>query len=308
MRSRWLRSVQWAAGLAILWFAGRSLVRNWHQLGAQPLQWRIDPLSILLAALVVWGMYALLVAAWRVMLGAWGERLDGWTAARIWTVSNLGKYLPGKVWAIAGMALMARQAGISPGAATGSAVILQAVSLGSGAAVAALTGAAALERARPGATVALWLLLAAAVAGVAMLLWPPLLRRLLRAAAPETAGEAAPPLAAVLYGVVANVTAWVGYGVALWLLARGLLPTAGLGIRAAIAVFTASYLAGFLALIAPGGLGVREGLFILMLQGTLGIGAATALALASRVLLTVTELGAAMPFLAFPRRNPHAAL
>jgi 3-oxoacyl-[acyl-carrier protein] reductase len=45
-------------------------------------------------------------------------------------------------------------------------------------------------------------------------------------------------------------------------------------------VFTASYLAGFLALFAPGGLGVREGLFILMLQGPLGIGAATALALA----------------------------
>ena len=73
-------------------------------------------------------------------------------------------------------------------------------------------------------------------------------------------------------------------------------------------MFTASYLAGFLALIAPGGLGVREGLFILMLQGTLGIGAATALALASRVLLTITEFGAAVPFLAFPRRNARVAL
>ena len=46
------------------------------------------------------------------------------SAARIWTVSNLGKYLPGKVWAIAGMALMARQAGVSPAAATGSASAL----------------------------------------------------------------------------------------------------------------------------------------------------------------------------------------
>jgi hypothetical protein len=306
VRNPWFRALQWAAGLAILWFAGRSLLRNWHELAAQPLAWRIDPTRLVLAALTVWAMYALLVTAWRVMLTAWGERLDGWTAGRIWTVSNLGKYLPGKVWAIAGMALMAREAGVSPGAATGSAVILQAVSIGSGAVVAALTGAAALERARPGATGGLWLIAAAAVGGVALLFWPPVLQRLLRIAAPD-AGTQAPPLPAILYGVVANLTAWVGYGVALWLLARGLLPDAGLGLRGAIAVFTASYLAGFLALIAPGGLGVREGLFILMLQGTLGIGAATALALASRVLLTITEFGAAVPFLAFPRRNARVA-
>lgn len=307
MRSRWFRALQWIVGLAILWFAGRSLLDNWHELQAQSLAWRIDPVRLLLAAVTVWAMYALLVTAWRVMLTAWGERLDGWTAGRIWTVSNLGKYLPGKIWAIAGMALMAREAGVSPGAATGSAVILQAVSIASGAVVAVLTGAAALERARPGAIGGLWLIAGAAIAGVAIMFWPPVLRRLLRLAAPEAETQAAPPLPAVLYGVLANVTAWVGYGTALWLLARGLLPDVPLGLRGAIAVFTASYLAGFLALIAPGGLGVREGLFILMLQGPLGIGAATALALASRVLLTITEFGAAVPFLAFPRRNARVA-
>jgi glycosyltransferase 2 family protein len=285
VRSRWIRLAQAAVGLAILWFAGRSLLRNWHELGSQPLEWRVSPGLLVLAVAVVWVMYAMLIASWRIMLTAWGERLDGWTAARIWTVSNLGKYLPGKVWAIAGMALMARQEGVSPAAATGSAVILQAVSIGTGAAVAGLTGAAALERARPGAMVGLWVL-----------------RFALPAAARVT-----PPLPAILYGAGANVLAWVGYGFALWLLTRGLLPDAGLGIRGAIAVFTASYLAGFLALIAPGGLGVREGLFILMLQGTIGLGAATALALASRVLLTVTELGAAVPFLLAPRRNARVA-
>jgi len=307
VRSRWVRVAQALVGLAILWFAGRSLLRNWHELGAQPLQWRVDPARLLLAALLVWAMYALLIASWRVMLTAWGERLDGWSAARIWTVSNLGKYLPGKVWAIAGMALMARQAGVSPAAATGSAVVLQVVSIGTGAAVAALTGAAALERARPGALLGLWVLVAAAVAGMTLLLWPPVLRRLLRLVLPDAAAVT-PPLPAILFGAAANVVAWVGYGVALWLLARGLLPAAPLGVRGAIAVFTASYLAGFLALIAPGGLGVREGLFILMLQGPIGLGAATALALASRVLLTVTELGAAVPFLIFPRRNARVAL
>jgi hypothetical protein len=261
-----------------------------------------------LSALVVWLMYALLILAWRTMLAGWGQRLDGWTAARIWTVSNLGKYLPGKVWAVAGMALMAVGAGIAAWAATASAVVLQVLAIGTGAAVAAVPGRAALEAAHPGAGLVLALLVVGAVAGVGLLLWPPVLRRLIRLVAPgaEAAGGM-PAAAGIGCGVVANLVAWISYGAALWCLARGILPTVGLEPELAIAVFTASYLAGFLALFAPGGLGVREGLFILMLQGPLGIGAAGALALASRVLLTITELGAAVPFLIFTPRSARVA-
>jgi len=307
VRSSWMRAAQWLAGLAIVAFAGRTLVRNWSDLRSQPLAWRIEPGWLVLSAVVVWLMYALLILAWRTMLAGWGQRLDGWTAARIWTVSSLGKYIPGKVWAVAGMALMAQRAGIAPWAATGSAVVLQVLAIGTGAAVAGLTGRAAIEAAHPGAAPILGLLVAGAVAGVALLLWPPFLRRLLQVAAPDAQAAGAPAAAGLVLGIVANLVAWVGYGAALWLLARGLLPDVGLEPGLAVAVFTASYLAGFLALFAPGGLGVREGLFILMLQGPLGIGAATALALASRLLLTITELGAAVPFLVFPQGRARVA-
>ena len=118
----------------------------------------------------------------------------------------------------------------------------------------------------------------------------------------------APRPEGILVGIAANAAAWLGYGTALWLLARGILPGARLELTRSVAVFTASYLAGFLALLAPGGLGVREGLFILMLQGPLGITGATALAVASRLLLTVTEFGAAAPFLLFSRRSSRVAL
>lgn len=307
MRSTWFRVAGWIAGIAIVWFAGRSLVGNWEQIRNQPLEWRIQPGWIILSALVVWLMYAILILAWRRMLEGWGQRLDGWTAARIWTVSSLGKYVPGKVWAVAGMALMSKEAGVAPWAATGSAVILQALAIGTGAGVVGLTGAGALESARPGARIALLALVVGSVIGIVLLLWPPVLRRLLHLAGADPASGAAPAAGGILFGIIANLVAWVGYGVALWLLARGLLPDAGLALLPAIAVFTASYLAGFLALLVPGGIGVREGLFILMLQGAIGIGAATALALASRLLLTITEVGAAAPFLASPRGRARVA-
>jgi len=298
---------QWLVGLAIVGFAVRSLARNWEALRSQPLDLRIGPGWLILSALVVWAMYAILIVAWRTMLAGWGQRLDGWTAARIWTVSSLGKYLPGKVWAVAGMALMAQRAGIAPWAATGSAVVLQVLAIGTGAAVVGLTGRRAIEAAHPGSQVALVLLVAGSVVGVGLLLWPPVLRRLLQLAAPDTQPRGAPPVAGIAVGIVANAVAWIGYGCALGLLARGLLPGVGLRPALAVSVFTASYLAGFLALFAPGGIGVREGLFILMLQGPLGIGAATALAVASRLLLTLTEFGAAVPFLVLPQGRARVA-
>jgi glycosyltransferase 2 family protein len=304
---RRIRAIQWLLGIAIVGFAVRSLWRNWDQLRAHPLEWSIEPGWLLLSAVVVWLMYGLLIAAWRIMLTGWGRGLDFWSAARIWTVSSLGKYLPGKVWAVAGMAVMAQRAGVGAGPATGSAVILQLLAIGTGAAVAALTGWSSLRSAYPGAEGGLAVLLLLSLLVVAVLLRPDSIRRLVRIAAPEAIVSLTPPPGAVAFGIAANTIAWLGYGVALWLLARGVLPTAGLGLVPAIAVFTASYLAGFIALFAPGGIGVREGVFILMLQGPIGIGAATALAVASRLLLTVTELGAAVPFLLLPRGKPSVA-
>jgi hypothetical protein len=302
------RLLQWALGLLVAGFAVRALVRNWDELRTQPLVLELRPGYLLASVLLVWAMYALLIWAWRFMLASWGQELNGWTAARIWTVSGLGKYLPGKVWAIAGMALMAQQAGVAAWAATGSAVVLQVLAIGTGAALVGLTGAVALEAAHPGVRLALGALVVASAVGVALVLWPPVVRRLLRVARVPAEAVMAPKPEGVIAGIVVNVVAWVGYGTSLWLLARGILPATQLELPRAIAVFTASYLAGFLALLAPGGLGVREGLFILALQQPLGIAAATVLALASRLLLTITEFGAAAPFLLFSRRSPRVVL
>jgi uncharacterized membrane protein YbhN (UPF0104 family) len=59
-------------------------------------------------------------------------------------------------------------------------------------------------------------------------------------------------------------------------------------------------------LLLPAGFGVREFVMVALLKGTIGIGPAAALAAASRVTLTVNEIGAALPFLLF-RSKPRDA-
>jgi hypothetical protein len=297
LTGRWLTVVRWVVTLAVVGLAGRELLRGWDQLRAQSVSWSVRPVLLVASVLVVWLMYALLIQAWRVMLRGWHQELRWWRSARIWTVSSLGKYVPGKVWAIAGMALMAQRAGVAAWAATASAVVLQALAVGSGAAVTGAMGTAELEAMAPWTRVALWGLIVAAALGLVLLLWPPVTRRLLRLARVEVPAGATPGPAAVAFGLAANVIAWCGYGVGLWLLARGLLDAPALGIGHAIGAFAASYVAGLLALPAPGGIGVREVVFYAMLDGVVGPANAVALAIASRLQLTLTELGAAAPFL-----------
>ncbi|MEZ4456301.1 MAG: hypothetical protein R2882_07090 [Gemmatimonadales bacterium] len=99
-----------------------------------------------------------------------------------------------------------------------------------------------------------------------------------------------------------NAAAWVLYGVALYWLAHGVFADSALTVAQAIGAFTASYLAGFLMLLAPGGFGVRESVFIFLTQSVLGLGPAAALAIVSRIAMTVADLMAAAPFVLAPRR------
>jgi uncharacterized membrane protein YbhN (UPF0104 family) len=74
-----------------------------------------------------------------------------------------------------------------------------------------------------------------------------------------------------------------------------------------VAVFTLSYLAGFLALPAPGGIGVREVSLgaLLVGSGLTTTAEATLLVVASRLWLTVLEVLPGLFFLAWPAsRDP----
>lgn len=288
-----------AATALVAVFVWRTFAANWSEFRSAPVELTLRPGWIVLSAVLVWAMYGVLIAAWRGVLASWGRSLPPWEAARIWALSSLGKYVPGKIWAVAGMAVMARQAGVEAWAATGAAILMQVLAVGTGTLVVALAGTATLEAAHPGARAVLLLLAIASAAGIGVMLWPPVARRLLRSAG--DAGAAAPGPGTMALAITANVTAWVGYGVALWCLARGVLGPVALPLGAAVGAFAASYLAGLLALFAPGGLVVREALFIVLLQPVLGLPNATALALASRLLLTITEVGVALPFLASRR-------
>jgi len=303
-RRWWWRAAQVALALLVVGLAARKLALNWAALQRQEIQWELQPGWLLAAAAITWAAYALLVEAWRRVVVSMGQRLGYRDAARICMVSNLGKYIPGKVWAIAGNALLAQQAGVDATASVAAALVLQALALASGVTLVGILGPATLRAYGTGYVAVTVILGALAVLGVLALTSGRLLgmlRRVLPAAMPTLTPV---PLGVMLAAFAANVCAWAAYGLAFVCLARGLTPDAALTWSQASTVFTISYLVGLVALFAPGGVGPRESLFVVLLTGPLGPKLAVVLALASRVLLTITELGAAAPFLLVRKGTP----
>ena len=289
---------------AVVWFAGTRMVLYWHDISAQPLTVRVAWGAVALSALVVFASYATLIETWRRVLRGWGGSLSWPATAHIWFVSSLGRYIPGKVWQIGAMGALAQRAGVSPLAATGSSIVVNLVNLLAGGAVVLAAGADVLQV--PGAAA-----IAAIVLTVVLLTLPLSVPGAVRVAARVSGRDLAIPVipfASLVVAFVGCTIGWLLYGAAFFLLERGLLggamPTGG--IMASIAVYTASYLAGYVAFFAPGGIGVREGMMVETLTrlGLADVPHAALIAVVSRLWITVLELTPGLIFLA--RRPPRA--
>lgn len=287
------RALQLLAIGAALLFAVLTLRGQWDALQAASAQLRLSWGWLLAASALTLATYAALVHAWRLLTAGDGQLLPFGTAARIWATANLGRYIPGKVWSIVALGVLGREAGASPVMAATAAVAGTLINLGLGFAVVGLLGGRALAAMQlPGGQP---VAIAAAVGTVlGLVLAPRLLPKAVAwIAARRGSGPVALRLPADRLAIVAaiNALSWCGYGIAFHWVARGIgVPGGDPGTM--IAVFSASYLAGYLALPLPGGLVVREAALVAALTGlgTMGRADATLLAVFSRLWLTVLEV------------------
>lgn len=290
-----MRALRVGLALAVIGWALWYLARQWD--AARIELAHLDPrwLLVVTSGLAVLVAHATLVQSWRTILASWHGRLPFIEAARIWSVSNLGRYVPGKLWQIGAMAMMARQRGVTGVAASGSAIVSTLVALASGFAVVAVTGSQVLR------AVPTWAGIAIALVGASSLLAPPLLPHASRLAQRMTGREIALPrisISAVWTAAALSAIAWCVMGAAFHLLTIGLFGSARGSLAFSIGAFTGSYLIGFIVLIAPAGVGPREVSMAAALRAVgFPPGETVVLVLASRLWLTVLELLPALLFL-----------
>ena len=306
-------AAQVVAAALLIWFVGREFARQWADFRATPLVVDLRWGSLAASATLVLGTYALLIQVWRMLMASGGVILPFWRAARIWSISNLWKYVPGKVWSIGAMAAMAQREQVPAASAASASVLGVVLNIATGIAITALMTWRWLGEFAPGAQVAAIVLLVAALLGLISL--PYTLPRLAAFASRVTEKNVtvqAPPPIAIGIAVVANMISWGLYGLAFRWLASGVTggaSGAGGATWQYIAVFTASYVVGYLFLIAPGGIGAREAVMLPLLT-SLGLATpkeAALVTVASRLWLTILEIIPGVLFLAAgsrPKSHP----
>ena len=93
--------------------------------------------------------------------------------------------------------------------------------------------------------------------------------------------------------VVGYAVYWAVTGLAFAALVASIYPLAVADVPLVVAAYAAAYAAGFLALLTPAGLGVREGVLVVALAPVLPAGPALVVALLSRLWMMLVELAGA---------------
>jgi hypothetical protein len=288
MSPRAWQTLKWIAVGAVLLFVGMRVQEQWAELRAYPVPATVNWSLLAASAASVGISYAVLIWTWQRTVLAWGERLPIGAAARIWFISNLGRYIPGKVWQIGAMGMMAQREGVSAAAAVGSSLVISLINVLTGIAVAIVCGAGNLGAPR-------WAYVSAAVAAMLVVASPwllPLIARLASSILKRPMTIAPLPPSAIWIAAAGCTVAWLLYGIAFCFLHVAILGDPTGDVMRSTAAFTASYIAGFLFLPAPGGIGVREDVLYRLL-GEFGIatgGAAWVVVFASRAWLTLIEV------------------
>lgn len=228
------------------------------------------------------------VRGWQHTLGALEHPIPAFDAARCYLVGQLGKYLPGSVWAFVLQAELARRAGVSRAVAFVAVLVTVGLSTAS-ALVVGLLGLPAMFRIGTPAAVAVIALVPLALACA----YPPVLTRLVNVVLGLLRRERLHrPLTMHKIGLafVWCAASWVAYGMHLWLLASSL---GGLGtdrLVASVGAIALAMCAGVLVFVVPSGIGVREAVIVAALAPVADSGTALALALTSRLLFTLCEV------------------
>lgn len=208
--------------------------------------------------------------------------------ARIWWIPCSYRYIPGKVLLLVERARMGAAAGIPPAAGAASTIVETLLAILAGSAV-SLFAVSYYSGAESNA-----LPIAGASVMGSVFLFPAAYRAFCRIPAVESRFPELQSVALryrdLLIAMLPYVLHYLLLGTSFLLLSRGLASFSWSGLPGLCGIYALSHVAGLVALIAPGGLGVREGALAVQLGRFVPAGIAEVLAIGLRVWFTLIEL------------------
>lgn len=248
---------------------------------------RLSWFSVLLATAAALLASGANLMSWRGAMSGVGIRLQLPLSCRVFFISQLGKYVPGSVWPIIAQIELTKGQGIPRVRSTTGALVAMVVGVATSGIISVLVLLTTASDSRS----KYWYVFVV-VPCVLVMLAPPALERALRLVGKVTRRELGTTRLS-WFGLGTAVSwsfvMWGLFGLHTWFVVRDLLPDSEPSYLLMVGAFAFAWLAGFLVVIAPAGVGIREAVFVLALGGTLSVPDALALAILSRFILTIVD-------------------
>lgn len=248
----------------------------------------VSPLAVV--ASVAPGVVFLLctLQAWRTVLADLGSPLAARPAFSLFFVSQLGKYVPGGVWNLVSAAELGVSHGIPRRRSLSAMGVATLVALASGVAVG--TGLLVVAGSPGPPPPWAWVMLPLLVVALA----PPVLNRLLAGAlrlARRAPLERPVTNAGIGRAVAWALAGWGAVGAQIWLLVTALgVPPTVRAFLVCVGAYALAWIAGFVVVVAPAGVGAREVVLASLLPVGVTQGGVVLVVLLARVLQTGVEL------------------
>jgi glycosyltransferase 2 family protein len=299
--SPWLRGglLVLAAGLAVY-----GLASQWTQVHAALA--KLAGYDVAGAVVCVLAGLGCMMLAWRALLADLGSPLPLPAATRVLFIGQLGKYLPGAVWALAAQVELARDYDIPRRRSATASLVGMAATLVVGMIVAGVT----LPFAAAHAARHYWWVLALTPVAAACL-HPRVIKFGLNLALKVVRQE--PLETSVSGGGMARALAWTAlgwlfFGAHAWFLISVFAGRGGHVFALSLGGYALAWSVGFIIIVFPGGIGPRELALIAVLAPVMPSASALVVALASRVVMTIGDLAWAGAGLAVGRvKRPEPA-
>lgn len=228
----------------------QALSVNWQPVGLA---------DLLLSFFLVLVCYGITASIWWFQVRLLGERFAFRSALQSYFLSSLPRYIPGFIWGYWGRAYLSERQGAKRSAIVASIGLEMGLFVGIGLSVGLWYWLPAAE----GSVVTSALIIIAALSLSAVIL---INGRRLKSVQQWVKSLLISFVVALIY-----VGFWIIYGLSVFVLVRAISPAESQDLMMrVISGFALSWLAGFFAVFVPSGLGVREGILIIILEPAIG--------------------------------------
>ncbi len=271
----------------VFFFLARILYRDWNKISTY--DWDVNYYLLVFSFILMVVNSLVISLGWNLILRLLGAVVGYRKALKIYLLTELGKYIPGKIWTMVGKVYFLEKEGVAGVKAATSVVVRLAIHVVSGLLIFLVsllfwTPAESVRR-----VYFLFFLLPLGL----LFLHPSVFGRTLNFALKRLKRDSI-KFTLKYEHIILLIFFWCGWwvltGISIYFLIVSIYPLSSALLPAIIGICAITWLAGFFSFIVPAGLGIIEGMVVLLLSLYLPVYMATLIALLIRVLRTANNV------------------